>query len=98
MTLVSIDYFGANEVHTIDMQMSERILKRGQARRRLRAEPAFARYVRERAGLTQAEMAKLVNRDRSAVSRWERGLRNPRADNRVRYSKLLAELKEVANA
>jgi len=92
MTLVSIDYFGANEVHTIDMQMSERILKRGQARRRLRAEPAFARYVRERAGLTQAEMAKLVNRDRSAVSRWESGQRTPRSETLERYVEVLKSL------
>lgn len=34
---------------------------------------------RERAGLTQAEVAKTVGVDQSAVSLWERGKTSPRA-------------------
>ena len=57
--------------------------------------PEYRRALRLEAGLSLGDVADRLCVTRSAVSRWERGLRNPRADNRVRYSELLAELKEV---
>ena len=57
--------------------------------------PEYRRALRLEAGLSLSDMADRLGVTRSAVSRWERGLRNPRVDNRVRYSELLAELKEV---
>ncbi len=55
----------------------------------------YRRALRIEAGLSLSDVADRLGVTRSAVSRWERGLRSPRADNRVRYSELLAELKEV---
>ena len=57
--------------------------------------PEFRRALRLEAGLSLSDVADRLGVTRSTVSRWERGLRNPRADNRARYSELLAELKEV---
>ena len=68
------------------------IIERGQARRRLRSEPSFARLVRERSGLTQSELAQLVGVDRSAVSRWETGRRIPGPRVIDRYAEILKRL------
>lgn len=70
------------------------ILARGRARRRIRAEPTYTRLVRERAGLSQEEMAKVLGVDRSAISRWENAKRVPRPAMLDRYAQLLAELEQ----
>ena len=57
--------------------------------------PEYRRALRIEAQLTLEQVASELAVHRSAVSRWERGLRNPRGENRRRYSELLDELKEV---
>ena len=71
---------------------AEAIIARGRARRAFRADPAFARLVRVRAGLTQAELAELLNIDRSTVARWESGDRTPQGPLIDRYRDLLDRL------
>jgi DNA-binding XRE family transcriptional regulator len=68
---------------TIDM-----LLGRGQARRRL----PLARVIREQAGVSQAELAAILGVDRSAISRWEAGIRIPRSGVIGRYADLLDRL------
>jgi transcriptional regulator with XRE-family HTH domain len=51
-----------------------------------------ARAIRRAAGLSLAEIARAVGSTPSAVSRWERGLRVPRAEAAQRYGALLREL------
>jgi transcriptional regulator with XRE-family HTH domain len=72
------------------------IIARGRARRALRADPAYARLVRLRAGLTQAEMGELLGVDRSAVARWEAGTRMPQGKLIDRYRDLLAKLENAS--
>lgn len=73
------------------MKSAHEIFARGRARRALRTEPARARFIRERAGLTQAEIAGLLGVDRSAVSRYESGRRIPSGAVLDRYAKVLTE-------
>ena len=58
-------------------------------------QPELRRALRNEAGLTLAEVGDRCGVTRSAVSRWERGLRNPRGTNRVEYAKFLGELKDA---
>ena len=74
------------------MEISETVLTTGRARRRLRSEPAYARLIRQKAGLTQAEIATLLGVDTSAVCRWETGQRIPRPETLRRYAELLERL------
>jgi DNA-binding transcriptional regulator YiaG len=53
-----------------------------------------ARAIRERAGLSLREMAAALGVTRSALQRWEVGLRTPRGESAVRYGALLAALRE----
>jgi DNA-binding XRE family transcriptional regulator len=73
------------------------VLALTRARRRLRAEPDLGRLVRLRAGLSQQQMADLVGVERSALARWERGERLPRADALMKYLALLDRLSMEAN-
>jgi DNA-binding transcriptional regulator YiaG len=65
-------------------------------RRQALPSPPVRRYVRERAGLTQDEVALLLNVTRPAVTRWEGGGRSPRGDLRLRYVELLERLAQEA--
>lgn len=76
----------------LDMMSTIDILARGRARRRLRSTPSYARLVRQRAGLTQTELAQVLGVDRSAVSRWESGRRLPRPEVLQRYADVLARI------
>ena len=72
---------------------TERLFARGRARRTWQAQPAeLARLVRRRAGLTQDEIATALGVERTAVSRWEAGLRTPRVEVLTRYLELLERL------
>jgi DNA-binding transcriptional regulator YiaG len=72
----------------------DQILARGKNRRRWTSQPPdLARLVREQAGLTQAEMADVLNVGRSALARWELGQRVPRPAVLDRYLKLLDRLR-----
>ena len=55
----------------------------------------YRRALRIEAQLTLEQVASELAVHRSAVSRWERGLRKPQGRNRVAYASLLAELEEV---
>lgn len=69
----------------------ETLLARGRARRDL-PEPLVRRLLRERAHLSQAELAEALGVARSTVSRWEAGLRGPRGVKAAAYSDLLDRL------
>lgn len=68
------------------------MLQRGAARQQLRAAPSLCRYVRQRAGLTQEEIAEVLGIDRSAVSRYESGQRTPTGPLLDEYASLLRRL------
>jgi len=55
--------------------------------------PAARRLLREAAELSLADIGVMVGATRSAVSRWERGERRPRGENRRRYAAVLADLR-----
>ena len=74
------------------MSTKEHILARGRLRRRLRTRPAWARQIRERAGLTQGEMARLVGVTQAAISRYELGRAVPRTGILSRYAEVLGRL------
>jgi transcriptional regulator with XRE-family HTH domain len=77
-------------VHHLDelIELDAEILA---SRRRLPPPPA-RRDLRERAGLTQAQVASMLQVGRSAVTRWELGTRNPRGELAARYGDLLVRL------
>lgn len=51
-----------------------------------------ARAIRERAGLSLAELAAEIGVDRSTLWRWETRRRRPRGEAALRYLALLEEL------
>ena len=55
--------------------------------------PAARRLLREAVDLSLADIGGIVGVTRSAVSRWERGERRPRGENRRRYAAVLAHLR-----
>lgn len=64
-----------------------------QTQERLRSGEAVA--LRERAGLSQRQVAALIRGDHTTVGRWERGERRvPRGVLALRYGRLLARLAE----
>jgi HTH-type transcriptional regulator/antitoxin MqsA len=65
-----------------------------QARRSL-PEPALRRLVRERAGLTQQDVALAIGVSRPTVSRYEAGQRTPRRDHLHDYLTLLDRLAQA---
>lgn len=69
----------------------ETALERGRARRRV-PPPAVRRLLRERAGLTQSELARALGTTRPTVTRYETGTRTPRGETLLRYLDLLDRL------
>lgn len=51
-----------------------------------------AKELRERAKLSQSEVAHSIGASRAAVSLWETGRRMPRGEPALRYAQLLAAL------
>lgn len=47
------------------------------------------RVYREKRGLTQAELAFILEVSRTAVVKWETGVANPKVDNLVKLAKVL---------
>jgi transcriptional regulator with XRE-family HTH domain len=74
----------------------------GSMRRRLQALVAMrrdlasgrARELRERAGLTQRELARLLDVTPATISRWESGDRRPTGTQAENYALLLQALRE----
>jgi DNA-binding transcriptional regulator YiaG len=54
-----------------------------------------ARAIRERARLTQPELARAVGVSQSAVTQWEAGRRVPRGEAAARYARFLHELDQA---
>lgn len=73
------------------MDMLERLLAEAQARRELPA-PAVRRLLRERAGLSQADLAQVLGVTRPAVTRWESGCRTPAGKLASDYAAVLERL------
>ena len=66
----------------------DRALDGARARRRL-PPPVARRQLRERAGLSQRDIAAGVGVSRESVSLWESGRRTPRPETALRYLELL---------
>ncbi|MFJ1552303.1 helix-turn-helix transcriptional regulator [Streptomyces mirabilis] len=58
--------------------------------------PAQRRELRERAGLSQQEIAEVIGATRQAVSHWETGTRTPRGPLLDRYAEAIRALQEAA--
>ena len=69
----------------------ESLLARAQAYRSL-PEPFERRKIRERAGLSQSDLARALGVSAPALSRWEAGARVPRRDHLIEYVGLLEKL------
>ena len=54
--------------------------------------PAVRRNLRERAGLTQHDVAGVLGIDRASVARYESGIREPRGEILRRYAEVLDRL------
>ena len=61
--------------------------------RRTLPDPATRRFLRERGGLSQEEMAEALGVTRTAVTRWEQGTRTPRRGSLDAYAELLERLR-----
>jgi DNA-binding transcriptional regulator YiaG len=73
-------------------------LTRARLRRRL-PPPRIRRLVRQRAGLSPNDVARVLGLSRSAVTHWELGRRAPRTPNAEAYATLLDKLaSEVVTA
>ena len=70
------------------------LLARRERLRRL-PEPRIRRLLRERAGLSQDELAEALGVSRPAVTRWELSQRTPRGDLAERYAVALDRLAGV---
>lgn len=64
---------------------------------RTAASSGSGRRLRERAGLNQSDLARLVGVTPAAVNRWEAGERSPSGESAVAYAKALRKIaQEVA--
>ena len=77
------------------MDSLDAAIARGRARRRLPS-PEARRVLRERAGVTQQDVAAAVGVTREAVSQWEAGRRDPRPPRLARYLEVLDRLAEAS--
>lgn len=74
----------------MDRDEADRLMRLAAARRL--ASTGEALRIREAAGLTRAEVARVVGVDRATVSRWEDGSRRPTGDAALRFAELLGAL------
>jgi transcriptional regulator with XRE-family HTH domain len=71
------------------------ILEKRRARKRLPG-PRIRRRVRERAGITQRDLARVLGVDPATVCRWESGERDPRPSQLQAYVAALERLTREA--
>lgn len=57
--------------------------------------PAEAKAIREASRLSVARLAAQIGVTRYTLHSWEAGTSTPRGDNRLRYARVLADLKSV---
>lgn len=67
------------------------VLRRARQRRHL-PPPPVRQMLRQQLGLSQREVAELLDVTRVSVSRWETGERTPRGELLLRYLELLGRL------
>jgi DNA-binding transcriptional regulator YiaG len=65
---------------------------------RLRTRDGTAKAIRERAGLSASEVARLLGVSQPTVSNWENGKRVPRGEPAMKYAELLIELDRRSRA
>jgi DNA-binding transcriptional regulator YiaG len=78
------------------MEQLEQMLDRARQHRRIRRSlppPRRRQELRRNAGLTQADVGRVLGVSRVAVSRWESGRRRPSAQYVGAYGELLARLR-----
>ena len=80
---------------SLDTYLVEAI-KNARDRQRL-PEPAIRRMIRERAEISQADLARAVGVGRATVARWEAGTRTPGRRVLGRYLEVLNQLVGDAN-
>jgi len=66
------------------------------ARVRALVRSGLARAIREKAGVSQSELARSLGVHETTVAKWESGLRLPRSDVGRRYGRILRDLTKVA--
>jgi DNA-binding transcriptional regulator YiaG len=74
---------------------ADALLERVRASSKLPA-PRQRRVIRERAGVSQRDVAQALGVGVMVLNRWERGLSEPKA-HAAAYAELLAKLDEAAN-
>jgi DNA-binding XRE family transcriptional regulator len=72
----------------------EKVLEQGRARRSL-PEPDDRRLIRERAGVSQHDVANALGVTRPTITRYEVGRRTPRGELAVEYARLLERLRKA---
>ena len=77
------------------MDKVEALLQRVASQRQFPSPPAL-RFLRERSGLSQGDVAAALGVSLAAVSSWERGSREPRPAHRAAYLALLDKLAGIA--
>ena len=75
----------------IDRNALEAALARARLQRRLPC-PELRRYLREGAGISQTDLARVLSVDRASVSRWESGTRRPGPGLLGKYLDVLDQL------
>lgn len=73
------------------MTAVDELLEQARARRALPPAPV-RRFLRQRAGVTQAELAQVLGVERPTVTRYESGAREPRGELRLAYVGVLERL------
>jgi DNA-binding transcriptional regulator YiaG len=61
-------------------------------------DPATRMAIRRRANVSRKRLAQELGVHVISIARWERGTRNPHGELRVRYARLLEQLREIAAA
>ena len=55
-------------------------------------DPAYLKAIRQKSGLTQAEVAEAIGVTAGAVKHYEAGRRQPRGENLTKYSEAVEEM------